>query len=272
MGGTLAIFLSPYQLQSQILTYWLDRLSLRAMPTRSMAFAEFPNPVLEDRFSSYPARLLGYRAVALESSHFAQGEDHGVAQIFYLRASSSDPSSPRGKLAISFSVQQFSDAAVGDVWDGTIPSSIARLRESQFAHIVAAPKQFTFSPVNPTTEPTMSDNVALPVFLILKRGKTLMEGTLTNRISKPRRRDISLGLYPDEYLIDLQRRALMFVKQHCKTLDKNGFCANNFFGRDYVEWSITFKTDERGVTALELVHDSKLSGLSSNYNVIFLRK
>ena len=239
-----------------------------------MAFSEFPNFLLEDRFSSYPTRLLSFRVAALETSHFVQGGDHGVAQQFYFRSLNPDPSLARGKLVISFSADQFSDAAVGDVWDGTMPSSLAKLRESQFAQIVKNGDQVR--PPKPELFmilPTIPQRILLPHFLVLRGGREIMEGHLRSEQPDPHgRRGISLGLDPDLYLAELQTLALKFIDQNCKILGDTGFCPENLFGIDYVEWSVTYKTDKSVVTALELVHDSKLSGLGNNYNIVFLSK
>jgi hypothetical protein len=82
----------------------------------------------------------------------------------------------------------------------------------------------------------------------------------------------SLGDDPDYYLAKLEHDAIIFINKNCKEIDENRFCKKHFISHDLIEWAVTFTKSENSLTALELVHDRRFSGLKANYNIVFLSK
>jgi hypothetical protein len=252
----------------------LDALSLRIVPTRALAFSEYPSVAIEDRHSVSAFRVLGLRLAPLSSSHFIEGSGNALVQIFRLREEGLDPTAERGQLTISFSAEQFSDSAVGDVWDGTIPSFLARLREPQFASLTTASTNQQYisnqEAIRIPTNPKGSSQLILPHYLVLKDGQKLMGGTML-AARKPIG-VISLGDDSDAYLSSIQTDTLKFIRENCSTIDVDGFCTKHFISHDYIEWAVKFVKDAKGIQALELVHDLKFSGTAASYNVVFMRE
>ena len=237
---------------------WLAALRLGVLPVRSLGRAEAPELRLEERTQPPLVRHLVYRLSALPESRLWEQEQDAFAQAFAVRPVQYNLSQPAGFLVISFQAEQFSDDAVGDIWEGKLTTEIARDREKRVAALLGFSK-----PVNtPESNPRVV-SVDLQHYTVLRDGTLLVEGSLPRKVQVAA--ISSLGTNPDEYIASLQRQALDFIKEQCLSAKR---CDRSFIGEDLVEWHVFFQIVKGNLAALELVHDRRFGGLGASYHVI----
>ncbi len=272
-GGRLVILFDPHHAQNVALKNWLDSLSLLIQPTRVLAHSENPAYFLEDRFYQPVFRHQAFRVSAFSSSNLIERDSTDLWQVFELRNQKIDASRPAGSLVISFQASQFSDAAIGDVWDGSIPSFLSMLRESQLAGALFSGKYKEQSPVvSWSNDLAPKHSVYRPLlqnYAVTKDGAKLFSGTFGNTIV--RSQDAGIGESAKPYLAKLQDHVLKFWKEECSMGTENAICLKRFIASDNVEWVVHFSSKGRDLQAIELIHDQKFSGLAASYNILFFR-
>jgi hypothetical protein len=272
-GGRLVILFDPHHARNLALKNWLDSLSLFIQPTRALAYLENPAYFLEDRFYQPAFRYQSFRVSALTSSHLIERSSTEIWQVFEARHQVFDDSQPAGSLRISFQANQFSDGAMGDIWDGSIPSFLSVLRERDLAGALfsgdyggqgavvswSKDQAFQLSGYRP-----MLQNYA-----VTKDGAKLFSGTFGN--AAVRSQDTGLGEHAKSYLGRLQYHVLKFWREECSSEAESTTCSKRFVSPDNVEWWVHFSRKGKTLQAIELVHDQKFSGLAASYNILFYK-
>jgi hypothetical protein len=269
-GGRINILFDKDQAKSKEINKWLNSLSMRLVSHKSFGMVEGANDVLEDRLGVEMIKVTSYKLKTLPSSHFVEESNQNFYQAFRLRGIPLDKINNFGHLVIGFNSEAISDAVVGEVWEGTIPSTLSRQKERQIS-MMATSKFLEKNQLDTEQRTLIPSNLSVPLkkFIVAKDSSKIMSGEikLSNKAELPD----SLGVDPDSYLAKLQSDALSFIDKSCKELDSNNFCKKTFISHDFIEWAVTYSKKDKHIIALELIHDPRFSGLKSNYNIIFLK-
>ena len=272
-GGRLVILFDPHHAKNVALKNWLDSLSLFIQPTRVLAYSENPAYFLEDRFYQPVFRYQAFRVSTFSSSHLVERDSTDLWQVFEVRNQTIDASRPTGSLVIGFQASQISDAAIGDIWDGSIPSFLSVLRERELATALFSGRYEEQVPVvswSKDLAPKFSVyRPLLKNYAVTKDGAKLFSGTFGNTAVKSQ--DAGLGEHAKSYLAKLQDHVLKFWKEECSMGAENTTCLKRFISSDNVEWVVHFSRKGRDLQAIELVHDKTFSGLAASYNILFYR-
>ncbi len=270
-GGRINILFDKSQAKDKDVNKWLKSLSIRLIETKSLSIQEGGRSTIEDRAGIDLTKVIGYKVQPLPNSHFIEVGSQDFFQAFRLQGSELESKNGDGHLVISFNSEAISDAVMGEIWEGTMPSSLSRIRERQIAMLSSSifPRQITSIDDQRKTS-TKALNVPLKKFIVVKNGVKIMSGNID--LSLGRGSIDSLGDNPDLYLAKLESDSLAFIENNCQKLDENNFCTKNFIAHDLIEWAVTFSKANGNFIAIELVHDRRFSGLSANYNIVFLSK
>lgn len=262
-GGDLTVLFAPEAVIRPPVRAWLNGLLL--MPQRATGLA-----MVED---ARPGGLMGRRGAAilrdvrttvapLPQSLLKDREADALLQSFTVRPTTFPRIS--GLLNISFSAEQFSDDAVGEVWDGVRPGVLGRHRERQLAAALLGnelPPPAPEEAVRPDANPKLAAH--LRGYLMLENGKKVLEGEFDDNESGPLR----LAEAPLAYLADLRNRAAAFVAS-CP--EPGTPCRDRLIGPDMTEWVVSWAAARDGhLAAVELVHERRFSGAGSTWNVVF---
>lgn len=260
-GGDLAILFAPDQATDPAVMDWLRDWGL--LTQRSLGLSVF------DGMKSSTGSLIGGRSPALSreirvvSAPRSTSLLNPYAADQFLQTYSLRPTKfPResGLLTIGFSAEQFSDDAVGEVWEGIYPSSLGRLRERLLAAVLLGEERPPLMPAG-LVRAQRAPGALLPAFLVLENGETKLEGKFG-----PEADDDATSAY----FRDLRGQAVGFIAKQCPSTGKLTQCADRLLGEDMVEWLVSWRTSSDGkVLAIELLHERRMSGLGSTWNVLF---
>ncbi len=172
-----------------------------------------------------------------------------------------------GLLIVSFSADQFSDDAVGEVWEGIQPALLGRHRERQLAAALTGEDFLAPFPDN-LVAPSLGlvPKASLPAYALFDNGKTVLSG----RFDFPATGPLSPSENPIGYLADLRDRAVTFIASSCPMTGQTTTCEQRLLGQDAIEWMVTWVADDKGqINAVELLHERRFSGMGSAVNVVF---
>jgi hypothetical protein len=268
-GGRINILFDKSQAKNKDVSEWLKSLSMRLITVKSLAIQEGGRPTVEDRLGVDLTKSISYKVEALPSGHFLEIGSQEFFQAFRLQGNDSESKEIEGHLVIGFNSEAISDAVMGEVWEGTMPSSLSKIRERQIAMLATSifPKQI-LALDDQRRAYSKALNTPLKKFIVVKNGFKLMSGDID--LSSGSGSIDSLGDNPDFYLAKLESDAIVFIENNCQKLDENNYCTKHFIGHDLIEWAITYSKINGKLTAIELVHDRRFSGLNANYNIVFL--
>lgn len=259
-GGDLTIMFAPEQATKPEVWDWLDRWGLSTQ--RSIGLA------IVDGIKSASGSFLGGRSPVLSreirvvvtprsNSLLNTYAADQFLQTFTLRPTKMPRES--GLLTLSFAAEQFTDDAVGEVWEGIHPSSIGRLRERQLAAVLLGEERPPLMPnslVRAQRRPT-----PLPAFMALENG----EQKLSSKFGPVGEDDPTTA-----YFRALRDQAGEFIATRCPSTGKLTQCPVRFLGDDMIEWMVNWRSDDDGKPlAIELLHERRMSGLGSTWNVLF---
>jgi hypothetical protein len=165
-----------------------------------------------------------------------------------------------GFLSIGFAAEQFTDDAVGEVWEGIYPSSIGRLRERMLASVFMGDER---PPLMPATliRAQRAASISLPAYMVLENGEQKVAG----RFGKAADDDATAA-----YFRALRDQSGDFIVKHCPPTGKMTQCSSRLLGDDMIEWLVSWRgTGDGKILTIELLHERRMSGLGSTWNVVF---
>jgi hypothetical protein len=274
-GGDLAILFAPEQAADASVRQWLASLGLYVQKTVGLAVAEDAKPGLLSRKGA--TLLRDTRAVTgIQPTSLLKDREFDVLlQSYTVRPTAMLRTS--GLLILSFSADQFSDDAVGEVWEGIQPSSLGRHRERQLAAALTG-EDFVAPFPEDLVMPVVGapPNASLPAYALFDNGKLLLSGrfdiSATDLRPKfhPAAGILSPADNPDSYLADLRDRAQEFILSKCPKAGPTTVCDKRLLSQDAIEWMVTWVADDKGrINVVELLHERRFSGLGSTVNVVF---
>ena len=260
-----AILFAPEAIGDPATLAWIDGLQL--ISSRSVGLGIVEDIRKGGLMSRRGAALMRDVRTVLTPTPFSllkEQQSDTLAQSFTVRPTQFPKRS--GTLTVSFAADQFSDDAVGEVWEGTWPSSLGKLREAQMAAILNIAPYPRPIPTD-TSLGEVIQTSDLNQYVMLEDGKRVLSGTL-NPTSNPTEVSPSLSDDPEDYLATLRSRAISVVKRDC-TIPQMP-CQSRLIGPDMVEWIVTWSADQSGsIETIELLHERRFSGLGSTWNVVF---
>lgn len=103
--------------------------------------------------------------------------------------------------------------------------------------------------------------IGLSRFLVLENG----EQKLSAKFGKAADDDPTLA-----YFRALRDQATGFIRKNCPATGKVTQCSARLLGEDMVEWLVSWRSTGDGrVLTIELLHERRMSGLGSTWNVLF---
>ena len=260
-GVDMTVIFGPEQATSPAVLKWLSGLGL--MTQRSVGL------MVSDASISASGSLIGGRSPALgrETRVVTVGIPTSLLNTYetdqYFQTYTARPTTlPRasGFLTISFASDQFTDDAVGEVWEGIHPSSVGRLREAQLAAILLGKERPPMFPDWLKAVPAVEAS-ALPGYVVIENGTTKLSG----RFAESNTSDPVVS-----HIQRLRDQSERFVATHCPRKAKITECSSRLLGEDYVEWMVSWRSTRAGqIEAIELLHERRMSGLGSTWNIVF---
>lgn len=248
---------------------WLRALGLVLRTERALFEERDASSDLLGRRTPTVTRHAVLRFAAAGSSAWAETESSHLAQTFQLQPSTHRAANPGGALIISSRSDQFSDAAVGDVWEGVPVDDLSRSRERELARLVLSdsvdrsgtPSTQTPSLLNSNRAPKVPDH-----YIVVSQGKVQAEGRLAGESPGE---ELSFAETPDAFAWRLRSEAARHLPG-CKLDIKTGYCIHTLVDSLLMEWFVVPRFDKAGrVLRLELIHEGRFSGVRDGMNVVF---
>ena len=259
-GGDIVILFSPEQAISSEILSWLSGFSL--VTQRSIGLS------VNDAVTGVGGSLFGERSPALarelrvmttpkSTSILNTYSADQLLQTYTLRPTKLPRES--GLMTIGFSSDQFTDDAVGDVWEGIYPSSLGRLRERQLAATILGEERPSMMP--DWLVRAQRKKGGMLGFLVLENGAKKLSG----KFGIASEEDTTTG-----YLRALRDQATGFVINYCPPKERITQCSSRLLSEDMVEWMVSWQSGSDGkIAAIELLHERRMSGLGATWNVLF---
>jgi hypothetical protein len=271
-GANLTILFSPNQSTHTGVRTWLQTLGIYAQESVALAMAEDARSIQEGLLYRRGAALIrDIRTItkALPTSILKERDADQFFQSYTVRPTVFPRKS--GILNLSFSADQFSDNAVGEVWEGVQPTSIGKLRERQLAAVLTDKDMPAPFPVGLIAPSSIRAAKQLENYLMLEDGKTILTGKFkVNGGSITHDQNASPIENPAVYLRKLRDRSASFIAISCPWKAQLTVCQKRMLGPDVVEWMVSWTSNNTGdISAIELLHERNFSGLGKTINVIF---
>ncbi len=259
-GGDLVILFAPEQATLPGVLDWLNEWGL--LTQRSIGLN------ISDGIRSSSGSFLGGRSPVLGREIRVVTAPKGTSllnsyaadqllQTYTLRPTKLPRDS--GLLTIGFASEQFTDDAVGEVWEGIYPSSIGRMRERLLASAIMGEERPPLMPISLVRAQRRAIN--LPAFLVLENGEQKLNG----KFRKSKDDDATTANFRN-----LRDQAGDFIANHCPAAGKLTQCSTRLLGEDMIEWLVSWRSTGDGkVLAIELLHERRMSGLGSTWNVLY---
>lgn len=271
-GGDLTVLFAPEQVAHLEVRAWLGALGLYTQEAVALAVTEDARPGQEGLLNRRGAAIMRDTRVltrAFPTSLLKDRDADQFVQSYTVRPTVFPRTS--GLLSLGFSADQFSDIAIGEVWEGIQPASIGRLRERQLAAALAGkdlPAPFPEGLLLPSSG---NAPARLAAYLLMEDGKTVLTGKFdADAIPRTGAPVPSPIENPVGYLLDLRARSAFFIASSCPRKGRLTQCQARMLGPDMVEWMVSWASSEDGrMTAVELLHERSFSGLGRTLNVVF---
>lgn len=269
-GRRVVILSDPRVLTASDQQRWWRELGFVLRAERGLSEERDASSDLLGRREPAMARHAVLRFSPLDTSPWTETESTHLAQAFVLRPSVHRATHPSGVLVLSSRSEQFSDAAMGDVWDGVPVDDVSRAREHELARLVVgdqavrglrdaqAPRRGALAAAAPSALPNR--------FIVVSQGQLQAEGTLSAQSPGV---ELSFAETPDAFAWRLREEAARFLPQ-CSLDASSGYCARTLVDSRLVEWLVVPRIDASGrVQRIELIHEGRFSGVRDGMNVLF---
>jgi hypothetical protein len=210
------------------------------------------------------------RFVPLGISPWLEAESTHLAQAFVVKGSKESESRANGTLILSARSDQFSDAAIGDVWDGVPADDLAKERERELSRLILGDAAVRLSvpqiALSPDRHIASRVKTEFTKFLVVSQGSLVAEGSLlSDRYSA----ELSLAETPNASARLLRDDALKFLSK-CTIDSVTGYCTRTFIDSKLIEWIVLPDVDTAGrIRRLELIHEGRFSGARHGLHVLF---
>jgi hypothetical protein len=268
-GKRVTILSSARLLTSPEAKLWLTELGFGTRTERSLVLEKDLSADMLGKRAPVLARNSFMRFFGLGLSPWIENESTQVGQIFSLRPSVYKAISATGSIGLFARSDQFSDAGIGEVWDGLPVDDLARVRESLLAQIVLGDK---YSAAGQTdsypqiTVPTTKAKDSFPRrYIAVSGGKLQSEGVVKDSSLGA---ELSFAETPDAYIARIRNELSNFL-QHCR-IDITGYCNINFIDSKLIEWFVIPRINSAGeFIRVEIIHEGRLTGTRESLNVVF---
>jgi hypothetical protein len=269
VGGSATILFAPEQAADPGIKSWLADLGLELSRQNSLSLSG--NSGQAGLLSKRGAMLLRetrYATFALDTSLLKGYASDALIQTYTIRPTSFPRTT--GFLSIGFSSDQFSDDAVGEVWEGIRPSSIGRQRERLLGSVLLGEERPPLFPEDLTVATGADSGSAnLKRFIVLENGKKILEGALDSE----RPGDfaaIDPETRPLLWLSELRAETLAFIEDRCPKQDRLTQCDGRLLGPGLIEWAVTWTSNDYGSPiAVEVLHERRWSGQPYTWNIVY---
>ncbi len=266
--GKVAFLFGPEQARNERIWKWVEEMGLSLQERKGLGYTEDSTPGLFNRNGSTIIKDVRVVTSTPATSMLVTVSEDTIAQVYQVRTKVGEAPQISGRLIISFMADQFSDAVIGDVWEGIDPSVIGEIRENQFS------SYFLNEPNEPQAIHYASffmdeREPKLNKFAVIENGKMVLSGNINDyQVNQP---PDSLGLFPERYLASMQNLAFRFIGRYCPSRSKIVRCENHLIGYDMTEWMVAYQQDTstKTISNIELIHDRNFSGIGANYNIVF---
>jgi len=255
-GGRLSILLNEDSASDQRVRAWLDQLGMHIDARRLLAFSEDQNPRLLERSGTLPFRRRLAVVSANRNSNWRTSRTSGIASISTEFTLDQTP----GSFAVGLSAERFADAEIGDIWEGSEPSFLARLREQQFARLVGVRSPNSALADAPLARPQGELRSGFRRFAVFSDSALVAEGRMDGGAESDTDGELR------DYLLRIEAAAIERASEVC--LPDAALCTAELVTPDLVEWRIKLERIE-GRPILELLHIKSFSGMASTYNIVF---
>ena len=271
-GDDLTVIFAPEQARLPEVRKWLGAFGLYTQEATALAMAEDARSGQEGLLNRRGAALMrDIRTItgAYPTSLLKERDADQFFQSYTVRPTVFPRKS--GLLNLGFSADQFSDAAIGEVWEGIQPSSIGKLRERQLAAVLTGKDFPAPFPAGLSMSPVGSTPIKLKSYLLMEDGKTILTGKFAADSTQIADAPVPSPIVnPVGYLFDLRARSVSFIAASCPKKRRITQCQARMLGPDMVEWMVSWASNEKGtMTAVELLHERNFSGLGRTLNVVF---
>lgn len=271
-GGELTVLFGPEQAAHSEVRTWLSALGLDTQEAVALAVTEDARSGQEGLLNRRVAALMrDIRAITrvYPTSLLKDRDADQFFQSYTLRPTVFPRTS--GLLTLGFSADQFSDAAIGEVWEGIQPSSIGRLRERQLGAVLMGKDFPATFPVGLSMPSPGSALSQLDNYILMEDGKTVLSGKFDADAAPIVGAPVPPPIEnPAGYLLDLRSRSMSFIASSCPWTGRVTHCQARMLGPDMVEWMVSWASNEESaMTAVELLHERSFSGQGRTLNVVF---
>ena len=258
-GKKIIFIFSKEQLQNEGLIKWLKDLRLKVQVNKDLQHLFRQTG---DDASPYTGREEFYTG-----TYYVTTSEHSSSQLqkvssdvygdSYLIRSSQLSESKSGVLYISFNSDMFCDFAIGDIWEGSIPTFSGKFIETYFSGLLKGypPYQKQIIPKDP-----FPGSLNFLKFGLWKDGQPIASGFL-KEIYNSKNKYSNLLFLCDEVSSFVRKIAL----------NTEGFfeCSNSFISSDNLEWRVRGYRKNGTITFIELIHNSSFNGTKGSFNVLF---
>lgn len=270
-GRDFSVIFAPADARNPVVRNWLESLGLILASTRALAVAEDARPGqsgLLNRRGPSLIRDIRVATRATPASLLKELQTDQLIQSYLIRPTRFPRVS--GILNVSFSSDQFSDGAIGDIWEGANASSIGKLREKQIAAALLGkplPDPFPTSLKLPAQKSAQS---GLASYALIEDGVRTLKGRFDQSAYVESTVSPTPLRHPVRYLLALRDQAQAMISRNCPKKDQITQCESRLLGSDAVEWMVSWRADADGnLSAVELLHERSFSGLGKTVNVLF---
>lgn len=261
-GNDITIMFSPDQAVNVDILSWIREWGLVTLRSNGLSIFDGINNATGS-FLTGRTPILGREMRVITSAKSISILNSYASDQFFQTYTVRPTLLPRvsGFLTIGFAAEQFSDDAVGEVWEGIYPSSLGQQREQMLASVLKGQERPPFIP--PSLVRAQRVSIQLPAFLVLENGEQKFKG---------RFRDQSDDDVTSAYLRVLRDQAVDFINNHCKAIaeDEVTQCTSRLLGDDLIEWLVSWRSSNNGeIETIELLHERRMSGLGATWNVLF---
>lgn len=249
---------------------WLRELGFVLRAERGLAAERDASSDLLGRRQAGVVRRAFVRFGPLDASPWIETESTHLAQTFVLRSSAHRALISSGALVLSARSEQFSDAAMGEVWDGVPVDDVSRSLEHELARLVLGddavqPLEAIEWPLRAAPSAPFPDRLP-DRFMVVSQGQIQAEGILS---PKSPGEELSFAETPDAFAWRLRQDAARFMP-NCRINSTSGYCSRTLVDSRLVEWLVVPRRDALGrVVRLELIHEGRFSGVRDGINVLF---